>query len=89
MEKRFIPVTKPRWNRELPTEDANSLVDAAGNNYDNGYNFDERLDDDDIAELERQRFAKRNLANAALTATELKKELEDEDEEENMLNKAS
>ena len=41
-EKRFIPGTKPEWGRELPDEDDNSLLDKHGNNYDNGYNFDER-----------------------------------------------
>ena len=78
MEKRFIPGTNPKWNRELPAEDYNSLVDDAGNSYDNGYNFDERLNDDDIAELEKKRFAERNLANAAFTAAELEDELDEE-----------
>lgn len=40
--KNFIPGTRPEWGRELPDEDENSLVDKHGNNYDNGYNFDER-----------------------------------------------
>ncbi|MDO5480460.1 MAG: hypothetical protein Q4F58_02200 [Candidatus Saccharibacteria bacterium] len=51
-EKRYIPGTNPNWNRELPDEDTNSLVDKHGNNYDNGYNFDEKDDDeDDIPEF--------------------------------------
>ena len=41
MEKRFIPGTNPKWGRELPDEDDNSLVDKNGNNWDNVYNFDE------------------------------------------------
>ena len=45
MEKRFIPGTSPKWDRELPDRDDNSLVDKYGNNYDNGYNFDEHDDE--------------------------------------------
>ena len=52
MEKRFIPGTNPKWGRELPDEDDNSLVDKNGNNWDNGYNFDERDDGDDIPEFD-------------------------------------
>lgn len=51
--KNFIPGTRPEWGRELPDEDENSLVDKHGNNYNNGYNFDERDDEvafDDLAE---------------------------------------
>lgn len=44
MNKRHIPGTSPDWHRELPDEDTNSLVDKYGNNYDNGYNFDEKVD---------------------------------------------
>lgn len=47
MEKRYIPGTNPKWNRELPDEDLNSLVDKNGNNYDNGYNFDEHDDEEE------------------------------------------
>ncbi len=47
MEKNFIPGTNPKWERELPDSDYNSLVDKNGENYDNGYNFDERKDDED------------------------------------------
>lgn len=47
MEKRFIPGTNPKWGRELPDEDINSLVDKNGNNWDNGYNFDEKDDEED------------------------------------------
>lgn len=46
-EKRLIPGTNPDWNRDLPDGFDNSLVDKAGNNYDNGWNFDERDDDED------------------------------------------
>lgn len=45
-EKRFIPGTNPEWGRELPDEDDNSLVDKNGRNWDNGYNFDEKNNDD-------------------------------------------
>jgi hypothetical protein len=51
-----IPGTSPEWDRKLPEGDINSLVDSYGNNYDNGYNFDEKEDDspsdwDDVAEM--------------------------------------
>lgn len=46
-EKRFIPGTNPEWGRELPDGYDNSLVDKNGNNWDNGWNFDEKSDDDD------------------------------------------
>ena len=40
-EKRSIPRTKTEWDRLLPDDYDNSLVDRWGNNYDNGWNFDE------------------------------------------------
>ena len=47
-----IPGTSKDWGRKLPDGDLNSLVDDNGNNYDNGYNFDEKDDDwDDVAEM--------------------------------------
>ncbi len=50
-----IPGTSPDWNRNLPEGYSNSLVDENGNNYDNGYNFDEKNDDadgwDEVAEM--------------------------------------
>ena len=46
-EKRPIPGTNPNWNRDLPDGFDNSLVDKAGNNYDNGWNFDERDDEEE------------------------------------------
>ena len=46
--KRHIPGTNPNWGVNLPDGYSNSLVDAAGRNRDDGYNFDERDDDDDI-----------------------------------------
>ena len=48
-EKNFIPGTDPKWNRKLPDGDLNSLVDNGGNNYDNGWNFDEK--DDEIPDF--------------------------------------
>lgn len=47
-EKNYIPGTNPAWGRELPDEDDNSLVDKYGKNYDNGYNFDEPKDEEDL-----------------------------------------
>ena len=44
-EKRYIPGTNPKWDRELPDGYSNSLVDKAGNPWDNGYNFDEKDDE--------------------------------------------
>lgn len=52
-EKRYIPGTNPEWGRELPEGYSNSLVDAAGNNWDNGYNFDEK-DDDEVETVQRE-----------------------------------
>ena len=51
-EKRPIPGTNPKWNRDLPDGYGNSLVDSSGNSYDNGWNFDERDDDDDSEDEE-------------------------------------
>ena len=53
----FIPGTKPEWGRKLPDGDLNSLVDSAGNNYDNGFNFDEK--DDDVPEFDPEEAQKR------------------------------
>jgi hypothetical protein len=41
-----IPGTNPKWNRNLPDGSVNSLVDEYGNSYDNGFNFDEKDDED-------------------------------------------
>ena len=41
-----IPGTNPKWNRSLPDGTVNSLVDEYGNSYDNGFNFDEKDDED-------------------------------------------
>ena len=45
--KKYLPGTNPAWGRELPDGYDNSLVDKNGNNWDNGYNFDERDDEID------------------------------------------
>ena len=64
-EKRFVPGTNPKWGRELPDEDDNSLVDKNGNNWDNGYNFDER-DHEEPTETSFETLAKdRELAEYA------------------------
>ena len=49
-EKNYIPGTNPEWGRELPDDYDNSLVDKGGNNYDNGWNFDEKDDDKEAEE---------------------------------------
>lgn len=61
-DNRYIPGTNPKWNRELPDEDDNSLVDKHGNNYDNGYNFDER--DDNLPEFDPEAAKKAREADA-------------------------
>lgn len=45
--KEFIPHTNPDWNLELPDGDLNSLVSKNGKNHDDGYNFDEKDDEDE------------------------------------------
>ena len=62
MEKRYIPGTNPKWGRELPDEDINSLVDKNGNNYNNDYNFDEK--DDDVEEFDPEAAKKRREEDA-------------------------
>lgn len=47
-DKRYIPHTNPDWNLELPEGYDNSLVDKHGTVHDDGYNFDERDDEEDI-----------------------------------------
>ena len=49
-EKRFIPGTNPEWDLELPEKYVNSMVDSHGRSYDNGWNFDEKDDDEDEVE---------------------------------------
>ena len=56
----FIPGTNPDWGRKLPDGDLNSLVDAGGNNYDDGFNFDER---DDSEEPENETVKQENEAD--------------------------
>ena len=46
-EKKYVPGTNPAWWRELPDGYSNSMVDKAGNVYDNGWNFDENDDEDE------------------------------------------
>lgn len=57
-EKRYISHTNPDWNLELPDGDLNSLVSKDGRNHDDGYNFDER-DDDENNEIETSPEAER------------------------------
>ena len=51
-EKRFVPGTNPEWGKELPDGYDNSLVDKAGNSWDNGWNFDEKSDDEKFGEFD-------------------------------------
>lgn len=78
MNKETIPGTNPNWGRELPDDYTNSIVDANGNNYDNGYNFDEKDDheEDDLAKelAEKRAQTEKDLSNAALKAEELTRE---------------
>lgn len=46
-EKNFIPHTNPEWGLENPDGDLNSLVDKHGTNHDDGFNFDEKDDEED------------------------------------------
>lgn len=46
--KEFIPHTNPDWNLELPDGDLNSLVSKDGKNHDDGYNFDEKDDEEEF-----------------------------------------
>ncbi|MBR1875058.1 hypothetical protein IJ798_01625 [Candidatus Saccharibacteria bacterium] len=55
----FIPGTNPDWGRKLPDGDLNSLVDASGNNYDNGFNFDEKDNDDEVPEFNPEEAKRR------------------------------
>ncbi len=67
--KEFIPHTNPDWNLELPDGDLNSLVSKNGENHDDGYNFDEKDDDNssDIPEfdLEAARKAREEAKKAS------------------------
>jgi len=53
-----IPGTNPEWDRNLPEGYNNSLVDENGNNYDNGYNFDEKDDEWNVVEKMANEFDK-------------------------------
>lgn len=46
-DKEYIPNTNPDWDLELPDGDRNSLVDKYGRNHDDGYNFDEKDDEEE------------------------------------------
>jgi len=50
--KEFIPHTNPDWDLELPDGDLNSLVSKDGKNHDDGFNFDEKDDDEDTPEFD-------------------------------------
>ena len=52
--EKYIPGTDPKWGRKLPDGYDNSLVDANGNNYDNGWNFDEYDEDEDESAFDIQ-----------------------------------
>ncbi len=46
-EKNFIPHTNPEWGLETPDGDLNSLVDKHGAPHDDGWNYDEKDEEDD------------------------------------------
>lgn len=46
--KEYIPHTNPDWDLELPDGDLNSLVDKHGTVHDDGYNFDEKDDEEEV-----------------------------------------
>jgi len=81
MNRKTIPGTNPKWGRELPDGYTNSLVDANGNSYDNGYNFDEKDDyeEDELAkELAKKRAqTEKGFSSAAFTAVELEDKLDE------------
>ncbi len=49
--QQYIPGTNPKWGRNLPEGYNNSLVDSNGENWDNGFNFDEKDDGSEINEF--------------------------------------
>lgn len=50
-DKNNIPGTNPGDDRSLPDGDLNSLVDSNGENYDDGYNYDEKDDVQSLTKL--------------------------------------
>lgn len=64
--KEFIPHTNPDWNLELPDGDLNSLVSKDGRNHDDGYNFDEKDDE----ENDTPEFDPEKAKEARIAATE-------------------
>ena len=76
-EKRYIPGTNPAWGRELPDGDVNSLVDKAGNTYDNGYNFDEKDEENEVPKFDPEEAKKRYEAVKAEQEAEQKSEQKD------------
>lgn len=79
-EKKFIPGTHPTWNKELPEGYDNSLTDKAGHSWDNGYNFDEKNDDDDetftaFDELSKVKYDPETAMKAREERTEQRMEL--------------
>ncbi len=58
--KEFIPHTNPDWNLELPDGDLNSLVSKDGKNHDDGYNFDEKDDEEEFPPFDPE-AAKKHL----------------------------
>ena len=69
-EKRFIPGTNPDWGRELPKGYDNSLVDAAGHNWDNEFNFDEPGDNDEDEPVSSNRTSWEDLSKQKMAENE-------------------
>lgn len=65
--KEYIPHTNPNWNLELPDGDLNSLVSKDGRNHDDGFNFDEK-DDDDTPEFDPEAAKKAREETQETTA---------------------
>ena len=80
-EKSCIPGTNPEWNRELPDGDLNSLVDKFGNNWDNGYNFDEKEDGENTSYDTLGREIPFNPKEAKKAREERLQELQQDDSE--------
>lgn len=53
--KNYIPGTNPDWGKELPDGYNNSLVDKAGYSWDNGFNFDEKDDEEEFNREEAEK----------------------------------
>ena len=95
MNEKYIPGSQPSMNLELPDGDANSLVSKSGKNWDNGYNFDEKINngkttfdnladelggfDPKQAEIERQKRTEELENNNVILSGEVSRMIENEE----------